>query len=115
MTPHLLDTVTLAGPGWNPIDDVRQILALHFMVNAVRAGTVAAVLGAVVGWFMVLRRQSFVGHTLAVVSFPGAAAAIWLGVSATRRLLRREYRRRPGHRPGSPHPGGPGRAARSRR
>ena len=83
MTPHLADAVTLAGPGWNPIDDVRQILALHFMVNAVRAGTVAAVLGAVVGWFMVLRRQSFVGHTLAVVSFPGAAAAIWLGVSAS--------------------------------
>jgi zinc/manganese transport system permease protein len=83
MTLHLVDAVTLAGPGWNPIDDVRQILALHFMVNAVRAGTVAALLGAVVGWFMVLRRQSFVGHTLAVVSFPGAAAAIWLGVSAS--------------------------------
>jgi zinc/manganese transport system permease protein len=32
---------------------------------------------------MVLRRQSFAGHTLAVVSFPGAAGAIWLGVSAT--------------------------------
>jgi len=32
---------------------------------------------------MVLRRQSFAGHTLAVVSFPGAAGAIWLGISAT--------------------------------
>jgi zinc/manganese transport system permease protein len=32
---------------------------------------------------MVLRRQAFAGHTLAVVSFPGAAGAIWLGVSAT--------------------------------
>ncbi len=28
-----------------------------------------------IGWFMVLRRQSFAGHTLAVVSFPGAAGA----------------------------------------
>ena len=73
----------LAGPVANPIDDLRRMLALHFMVNAFRAGTVVAVLGAVVGWFMVLRRQSFAGHTLAVVSFPGAAAAIWLGVSAT--------------------------------
>ncbi len=53
------------------------------MVNAFRAGTVVAVMAAVVGWFMVLRRQSFAGHTLAVVSFPGAAAAIWLGISAT--------------------------------
>ena len=59
------------------------MLALHFMVNAFRAGTVVAVLAAAVGWFMVLRRQSFAGHTLAVVSFPGAAAAVWLGVSVT--------------------------------
>jgi zinc/manganese transport system permease protein len=31
---------------------------------------------------MVLRRQSFAGHTLAVVGFPGAAAAVWIGTSA---------------------------------
>ncbi len=73
----------LAGPVANPVDDLRRMLALHFMVNAFRAGTIVAVLAALVGWLMVLRRQSFAGHTLAVVSFPGAAAAIWLGVSAT--------------------------------
>ena len=83
MTVHVLHAADLAGPTVNLVDDVRRMLALHFMVNAFRAGAVAAVLGAVIGWFMVLRRQSFVGHTLAVVSFPGAAAAIWLGVSAT--------------------------------
>jgi zinc/manganese transport system permease protein len=75
--------LALAGPALDPVDDLRRMLALHFMVNAFRAGTVVAVLAAVVGWLMVLRRQSFAGHTLAVVSFPGAAAAIWLGVSAT--------------------------------
>ena len=53
------------------------------MVNAFRAGTIVAVWPRAVGWFMVLRRQSFAGHTLAVVSFPGAAGAIWLGISAT--------------------------------
>ncbi len=83
MSPAHLYGSALAGPHLNPVDDVRQMLALHFMVNAFRAGAVAAVLGAVIGWFMVLRRQTFVGHSLAVVSFPGAAAAIWLGVSAT--------------------------------
>ena len=41
------------------------------MVNAFRAGTIVAVVAGVVGWFMVLRRQSFAGHTLAVVGFPG--------------------------------------------
>jgi len=69
--------------GWGPAGDLHQLFAYHFMVNAFRAGTVVAVVAGAVGWFMVLRRQSFVGHTLAVVSFPGAAAAIWLGVSAT--------------------------------
>ncbi len=76
-------TLALAGPVLNPVDDLRRMLALHFMVNAFRAGTVVAVLAGTVGWLMVLRRQSFAGHTLAVVSFPGAAGAIWLGVSAT--------------------------------
>jgi zinc/manganese transport system permease protein len=68
---------------WNVADDLSQILSQHFMVNALRAGTIVAVLAGAIGWFMVLRRQTFVGHTLAVVSFPGAAGAILLGVSAS--------------------------------
>jgi zinc/manganese transport system permease protein len=68
---------------WNPITDIRDMWSYLAMVNAFRAGTVVAVLGAVAGWFMVVRRQSFAGHTLAVVGFPGAAAAVWLGVGAT--------------------------------
>ncbi len=67
---------------WNLAADVREILTFHFMQNAVLAGTIVAVLSAVIGWFMVLRRQSFAGHTLSVVGFPGAAGAIWLGLSA---------------------------------
>ena len=51
------------------------MFSYHFMVNAFRAGTVVAVVAGVVGWFMVLRAQSFAGHTLSIVGFPGA---IWL-------------------------------------
>jgi zinc/manganese transport system permease protein len=68
---------------WNVVDDVRQLFAFPFMVNAFRAGTIVAVVAGVVGWFMVLRRQAFAGHTLAIVGFPGAAGAVWLGISAT--------------------------------
>jgi zinc/manganese transport system permease protein len=68
---------------WNIVDDVRQVLEYPFMVNAFRAGTIVAVLAGLVGWFMVLRKQSFAGHTLAVVGFPGAAGALLVGVSAT--------------------------------
>ncbi len=67
---------------WNLVDDVHRLLEFHFMVNAFRAGTIVAVVGAVIGWFMVLRRQTFAGHTLSVVAFPGASAAILVGISA---------------------------------
>ncbi len=68
---------------WNLATDIRQLLEFHFMRNALLAGTIVAVLAAVVGWFMVLRQQSFAGHTLSVVGFPGAAGAVWLGLSAS--------------------------------
>ncbi|HVM63815.1 MAG TPA: metal ABC transporter permease [Acidimicrobiales bacterium] len=77
--------MTADGPqlSWDIVADVREVLTYPFMVNAVLAGTVVAVLAALVGWFMVLRKQAFTGHTLAVVGFPGAAAALLLGVSVT--------------------------------
>jgi zinc/manganese transport system permease protein len=67
---------------WNLIADVRHLLAFPFMQNAMLAGTIVAVLAAVMGWFMVLRGQSFAGHTMSIVGFPGAAGAVWLGLSA---------------------------------
>ena len=67
---------------WNVVDDVRQLFEFPFMVNALRAGTIVAVISGLVGWFMVLRRQTFAGHTLALIGFPGGAGAVYLGVSA---------------------------------
>lgn len=69
------------GLSWNLVEDLRQMLSFHFMLNALRAGTIVAVVAGAVGYFMVLRRQSFAGHTLAVIGFPGAAGATWLGIS----------------------------------
>jgi zinc/manganese transport system permease protein len=64
----------------NPIDDLGALFTFPFMVNALEAGTIVAVLAAVVGWYMVLRRQSFAGHTLSVMAFPGAAGAALAGL-----------------------------------
>jgi zinc/manganese transport system permease protein len=64
---------------WNLISDVSGLFDFPFMVNALEAGTIVAVTAAVVGWYMVLRRQSFAGHTIAVMSFPGAAGAALAG------------------------------------
>jgi len=66
---------------WNIVADIRQLFLFSFMVNAFRAGTIVAVTAGALGWFMVLRRQAFAGHTLAIVSFPGAAGAILIGIS----------------------------------
>ncbi len=65
----------------SPVDIVRELLSYPFMLNALRAGTIVAVVAGAVGYIMVLRRESFAGHTLAVVGFPGAAGAAWLGFS----------------------------------
>ncbi len=73
--------MTSAGLSWNLLDDVRELLSFHFMLTALRAGTIVAVVAGAIGWFMVLRRQTFAGHTLAVAGFPGAAGATWLGIA----------------------------------
>jgi zinc/manganese transport system permease protein len=72
-----------AGPSLDPIQDLRSLTAYPFMVHALQAGTIVAVTSALIGWFMVLRRQTFAGHTLSVMAFPGAAAALLLGLSAS--------------------------------
>jgi len=59
---------------------VRQLTAFPFMVNALQAGTIVAVMAAITGWFMVLRRQSFAGHTLSTMAFPGASGAALAGL-----------------------------------
>ena len=64
----------------NLVDDVRELLRFPFMVHALEAGTIVAVLAAVAGWYMVMRRQSFAGHTLSVMAFPGATGAALAGL-----------------------------------
>jgi zinc/manganese transport system permease protein len=66
MSPHL---------SWDLLSDWEQLTTYPFMVQALEAGAIVAVLAGAIGWFMVLRRQTFAGHTLAIISFPGAAAA----------------------------------------
>ena len=62
------------------LSDVHQLLAYQFMVNALQAAGIVAVTAAVVGWFMVVRAETFAGHTLSMMSFPGAAAAALAGL-----------------------------------
>lgn len=67
--------VTAPHLSWDLVADWEQLTTYPFMVQALEAGAIVAVMAGAIGWFMVLRRQTFAGHTLAVISFPGAAAA----------------------------------------
>jgi zinc/manganese transport system permease protein len=68
--------------GWNVARDVGELVEYHFMVNALLAGGIVAVMAGLVGWVMVLRREAFAGHTLAMMAFPGASAAALVGIPA---------------------------------
>jgi zinc/manganese transport system permease protein len=72
--------IEIAGLSWNPVGDFEQLTTFPFMVQALQAGTIVAVMAGSIGWFMVLRRQTFAGHTLAVIAFPGAAGATLAGL-----------------------------------
>src|ERR1051326_7994381 len=74
----LADDVRLS---WDLVADIQQLFAFHFMQNAYLAGTMVAIAAGVVGYFMVLRSQSFAGHTLAQAGFPGALGAALIGLS----------------------------------
>jgi zinc/manganese transport system permease protein len=62
------------------VADFRALVQFPFMVHALEAATIVAVLASVIGWYVVLRRQSFAAHTLSVMAFPGAAGAALAGL-----------------------------------
>jgi zinc/manganese transport system permease protein len=76
----MLEAAIFQGVSWNPITDLHELVSYPFMVNALEAGTIVAVMAGVTGWFMVLRQQTFAGHTLSIIAFPGAAAASLAGL-----------------------------------
>jgi zinc/manganese transport system permease protein len=78
-----LTSAVFTGLSWNPVHDVRELFTYPFMQHALAAGTIVAVMAGVVGWFMVLRRQTFAGHTLSLTAFTGASAAAYAGIPIT--------------------------------
>lgn len=73
------DSVSLS---WDLVADLQILLQFHFMQNAYLAGTLVAISAGIMGYFMVLRSQSFAGHSLANVGFAGATGAVLFGIPA---------------------------------
>jgi len=78
----IVSVLPVAALALDPISDIQQLTAYPFMVNALEAGTIVAIMAGIAGWFMVLRRETFAGHTLSVMAFPGASGALLVGLPA---------------------------------
>lgn len=74
-------TPTLPRATLAPWHDVAVLWHYPFMRHALIAGTAVAVMGAVVGWFVVLRQDAYATHSLAMVAFPGATGAALAGLA----------------------------------
>lgn len=61
--------------------DTQTMFEYDFMINAFAASGIVAVLAGIVGYFLVLRGQTFAGHALSHVGFTGATGAVLLGIS----------------------------------
>jgi zinc/manganese transport system permease protein len=57
------------------------MFAYDFMQHAFAAATIVALVAGPVGYFLVLRGQTFAGHALAHVGFTGATGAVLIGAS----------------------------------
>jgi len=73
----LADTLS---PSWDLVADIQILLHYPFMQNAYLGGTLVALTAGIMGYFMVLRSQSFAGHSLANVGFAGATGAVLFGI-----------------------------------
>jgi zinc/manganese transport system permease protein len=64
-----------------------DLFKYDFVQNAFLAGTIVAIVTAVVGYFVVLRAQAFAGEALADIGFTGAAGAALLGLGSLLGML----------------------------
>ncbi len=55
--------------------------AYDFMRNAYAACAIVSIVAGAVGYFLVLRGETFAGHALAHAGFPGATGAVLIGLS----------------------------------
>src|SRR5579872_2986253 len=60
---------------------ITDMFAYEFMTNAFMAAGIVAVVSGLVGFFLVMRGQTFAGHALSHVGFAGATGAALIGIA----------------------------------
>jgi len=69
------------------ISTLANYLSYEFVQHALIAGTLSAILGAIVGYFVIIRNSGFAAHALAHIGFAGAAGAALVGLSPLAGML----------------------------
>lgn len=69
------------------IEHLENYLSYEFVRHALVAGSLAGILGAVVGYFVVIRKVSFAAHALAHIGFTGATGAVFFALSPLEGML----------------------------
>lgn len=64
-----------------------DILQYPFIQNAFIASTFVAIIAAIVGYFLIIRGLTFIGHALSHIGFAGAAGAVMVGLDPVYGLL----------------------------
>jgi zinc/manganese transport system permease protein len=68
-------------------DTITDMFAYEFMTNAFVAAGIVAVVSSLVGYFLVMRGQTFAGHALSHIGFAGATGAGLIGLAPLWGLL----------------------------
>jgi zinc/manganese transport system permease protein len=66
---------------------MRSILSFPFITHALVTGSLAAIVAAVSGFFLISRGLTFAGHALPNLGFAGAAGAVLLGIEPVYGLI----------------------------
>jgi zinc/manganese transport system permease protein len=66
---------------------ITDMFAYEFMTNAFAASGIAALVSGIVGYFLVMRGQTFAGHALSHIGFAGATGAGLIGLAPLWGLL----------------------------
>jgi len=71
--------ITITATITSILKSIPTMFEYEFMRNAFAASGIVAVLAGIVGYFLVLRGQTFAGHALSHVGFTGATGAVLVG------------------------------------
>jgi len=73
--------------GRRAVPDLARGLAEPYLQNALAGALIVALLGAFVGYFVVVRGAAFATHALSQIGFAGAAGAVLLGIAPLAGLI----------------------------